>query len=46
LNVRTQKNNNMAKLKLLEIRKVKGLSQLAVAEKLNMDVSNYNRREK
>lgn len=36
----------MEKTKLIETRKRKGLSQQIVAEKLCMDVSNYNRREK
>ena len=36
----------MEKIKLLEARKSKGFSQNQIAEKLFMDVSNYNRREK
>jgi transcriptional regulator with XRE-family HTH domain len=36
----------MEKFKLIERRKAKGLSQNLVAEKLCMDVSNYNRRER
>ncbi|MDR2127109.1 MAG: helix-turn-helix transcriptional regulator [Prevotellaceae bacterium] len=36
----------MEKAKLIERRKLKGFSQSMVAEKLAMDVSNYNRREK
>jgi len=36
----------MEKIKLIEARKRKGLSQSQIAEKLHMDVSNYNRREK
>jgi transcriptional regulator with XRE-family HTH domain len=36
----------MEKIKLIEARKSKGLSQQQLAEKLCMDVSNYNRREK
>jgi len=36
----------MEKLKLMEARRSKGFSQSVVAEKLNMDVSTYNRREK
>jgi transcriptional regulator with XRE-family HTH domain len=36
----------MEKYKLIERRKAKGLSQNLVAEKLCMDVSNYNRRER
>ena len=36
----------MEKTKLLEVRKSKGFSQNQIAEKLFMDVSNYNRREK
>ena len=35
----------MEKIKLIERRKIKGLSQSAVADKLCMDVSNYCRRE-
>jgi len=35
----------MEKVKLLETRKSKGFSQSQIAEKLFMDVSNYNRRE-
>ena len=35
----------MEKVKLLEMRKSKGFSQQQIAEKLFMDVSNYNRRE-
>jgi len=35
----------MEKIKLLEMRKSKGLSQNQIAERLCMDVSNYNRRE-
>ena len=35
----------MEKIKLLEVRKSKGFSQSQMAEKLCMDVSNYNRRE-
>lgn len=40
------KKNTMEKTKLIETRKAKKISQTAVAEKLCMDVSNYNRREK
>lgn len=36
----------MEKIKLKETRENKGLSQKQIAEKLFMDVSNYNRREK
>jgi transcriptional regulator with XRE-family HTH domain len=36
----------MEKLKLIEARKNKGYSQEYVAEKLCLDQSNYNRREK
>ncbi len=36
----------MEKIKLIETRKRKGLSQNQIAEKLHIDVSNYNRREK
>lgn len=36
----------MEKIKLIEARKSKGLSQQQLAERLCMDVSNYNRREK
>lgn len=36
----------MEKIKLIERRKAKGFSQNIIAEKLCMDVSNYNRREK
>jgi transcriptional regulator with XRE-family HTH domain len=36
----------MEKIKLIECRKAKGLSQKIVAETLCMDVSNYNRRER
>ncbi|HLV45946.1 MAG TPA: helix-turn-helix transcriptional regulator [Flavobacterium sp.] len=36
----------MEKEKLIKVRKEKGFSQQAMAEKLYMDVSNYNRREK
>ena len=36
----------MEKIKLIEARKSKGFSQQQLAEKLCMDVSNYNRREK
>jgi transcriptional regulator with XRE-family HTH domain len=36
----------MEKTKLKETRENKGLSQKQIAEKLFMDVSNYNRREK
>src|SRR5690606_16785519 len=36
----------MEKIKLIEARKQKGFSQNQMAEKLYMDVSNYNRREK
>ena len=36
----------MEKIKLIEARKRKGFSQSQIAEKLHMDVSNYNRREK
>ena len=36
----------MEKIKLIEARKRKGFSQNQMAEKLYMDVSNYNRREK
>jgi transcriptional regulator with XRE-family HTH domain len=36
----------MEKVKLIETRKSKGFSQKLVAEKLCVDVSNYNRREK
>jgi transcriptional regulator with XRE-family HTH domain len=35
----------MKKIKLIERRKAKGFSQSKIAEKLCMDVSNYNRRE-
>ena len=35
----------MEKIKLLEMRKSKGFSQNQIAERLCMDVSNYNRRE-
>jgi transcriptional regulator with XRE-family HTH domain len=35
----------MEKLKLIELRKSKGFSQNQIAERLNMDVSNYCRRE-
>ena len=35
----------MEKIKLLEMRKSRGFSQNQIAEKLCMDVSNYNRRE-
>ena len=35
----------MEKIKLLEARKSKRYSQSQIAEKLNMDVSSYNRRE-
>jgi transcriptional regulator with XRE-family HTH domain len=36
----------MEKNKLITKRKAKGFSQSMIAEKLCMDVSNYNRREK
>jgi transcriptional regulator with XRE-family HTH domain len=36
----------MEKSKLIEARNNKGLSQKQLAERLCMDVSNYNRREK
>ena len=36
----------MEKNKLIEKRKVKGFTQSMIAEKLAMDVSNYNRRER
>ena len=36
----------MEKNRLYEVRKSKGLSQNFIAEKLCMDVSSYNRREK
>ena len=36
----------MEKNKLITTRKAKGFSQSVIAEKLCMDVSNYNRREK
>ena len=36
----------MEKVKLVERRKEKGISQREIAEKLCMDVSCYNRREK
>jgi transcriptional regulator with XRE-family HTH domain len=36
----------MEKSKLIESRTTKGLSQKQLAERLCMDVSNYNRREK
>jgi transcriptional regulator with XRE-family HTH domain len=36
----------MEKSKLIEARNNKGLSQKQIAERLCMDVSNYNRREK
>ena len=36
----------MEKNRLIERRKAKGFSQSMMAEKLCMDVSNYNRREK
>ena len=36
----------MEKNKLIERRKAKGFTQSMIAEKLYMDVSNYNRREK
>ena len=36
----------MEKNKLIERRKAKSLSQNMIAEKLCMDVSNYNRRER
>jgi len=36
----------MEKNKLFEARKSKGLSQLQIAQKLNMDHSSYQRREK
>ena len=35
----------MEKIKLIEARKSKSFSQSQMAEKLYMDVSNYNRRE-
>ena len=40
-----QKTLKMEKTKLSELRKSKGFSQQQVADKLCMDVSNYNRRE-
>jgi transcriptional regulator with XRE-family HTH domain len=36
----------MEKNRLITKRKAKGFSQTAIADKLCMDVSNYNRREK
>uniref|UniRef100_UPI00404AE72F helix-turn-helix domain-containing protein n=1 Tax=Flavobacterium sp. TaxID=239 RepID=UPI00404AE72F len=36
----------MERIKLIEARKKSGLSQQQVADKLFMNVSNYNRREK
>lgn len=36
----------MEKIKLIEARKKKGFSQQQIAEKLCIDVSNYNRRER
>jgi transcriptional regulator with XRE-family HTH domain len=36
----------MEKKKLIDLRKMRGLSQNTVAEKLCMDTSNYHRREK
>ncbi|GHT61481.1 hypothetical protein FACS189451_03600 [Bacteroidia bacterium] len=36
----------MEKFKLIEKRKTNGFSQSVIAEKLCMDVSNYNRRER
>lgn len=36
----------MEKTKLIETRKARGYSQSYMAERLFMDVSNYNRREK
>jgi len=36
----------MEQTKLIEVRKSKGFSQQQIAEKLFMDVSGYNRREK
>lgn len=36
----------MQKTKLISARSKKGLTQKQIASKLNMDVSNYNRREK
>lgn len=36
----------MEKSKLIEIRTKKGITQKVMADKLFMDVSNYNRREK
>jgi len=35
----------MKKNKLIEMRELKGFSQPEIAEKLNMDVSSYCRRE-
>ena len=35
----------MKKTKLIEMRELKGFSQPQIAEKLNMNASNYNRRE-
>lgn len=36
----------MKKIKLIETRKRKGITQKKIADVLCMDVSNYNRREK
>ena len=36
----------MEKYRLIEKRKAKGFTQSAIADKLCMDVSNYNRRER
>lgn len=36
----------MEKIKLIQVRIKKGLTQQQVAEHLCMDISNYNRREK
>jgi len=36
----------MEKTKLIQVRNQKGITQKFMAEKLFMDVSNYNRREK
>ena len=40
------KTIGMEKVKLIECRKARGVSQSVIADKLCMDVSNYNRREK
>jgi DNA-binding XRE family transcriptional regulator len=36
----------MEKVKLIQLRKTKGMSQQDMAERLYMDVSTYNRKEK